>query len=266
MPSRLRTLFAVALCLASAAAGSARANDVSTEDVRRFLDPTVMISKLEYRYQANHLPDDFDVYTHKLRPWIALNNGNAVWARVPFARLSRADGETSGGLGDVSLGWGRLFHENLERRLTAFAATAELKMPTGDPAEGTSLDAYVGNVVAAIVTNPTDMFPVFVIARYLHSFDKAVDGLDIRSAELTVQSFHILPRGFYLLLIPSFLYDFERDFDVFSFGAGGGKALTRRFAMQAAYVQYISGQKTFNRGFTIGLNYMWGTDKGSRSR
>jgi len=120
----------------------------------------------------------------------------------------------------------------------------------------------MGKVAGMLVVNPTDLFPIFFIGRYLRSFDETASGTDIRTAEMTLQTFHILPKGFFLLLIPSFLYDFAHEFDVFSFGVGGGRALTKHFAIQGAYVQYISGQKTFSRGFSIGLDYLFGENKG----
>ena len=31
---------------------------LTVDDVRRFLDPTVMVNRFEYRFQANYLPGD----------------------------------------------------------------------------------------------------------------------------------------------------------------------------------------------------------------
>ena len=248
--------------LAAITLPEARADVVSEADTKRFLDPTVMISKVEYRFQANYLPDDLELYTNKIRPWLALNNDNAVWVEIPHLRYSMPDGSRMGGIGDLTFGWGRVIHENLGRKLTASAFAVELVAPTGEFSEGTGFDAYMGSVAGMLVVNPTDLFPVFVVGRYRHSFDETASRTDIRTAELTLRTFHILPSGFFLLLIPSFLYDFAHEFDVFSFGIGAGRALTKHFAVQGAYVQHISGQKTFNRGFTVGLNYLWGENKG----
>ena len=67
----------------------------------------------------------------------------------------------------------------------------------------------------ALAFNPTDRFPAFVVGRYLHS----VEGLGgdnreeevaerpdlrVRSAELTLQTVHILPKGFFVSVIASF--------------------------------------------------------------
>jgi hypothetical protein len=48
---------------------------------------------------------------------------------------------------------------------------------------------------------------------------------------------------------------------VFTFGIGAGRAMSRRLALQASYVQYILGSKTFSRGFQLGLNYFWGPNR-----
>lgn len=255
------------LCLLVASvlilAGSrARADVVTTEDVRRFLDPTLMISRLEYQFQANYLPGDLELYTHKVRPWYAVNASNAVWVRLPFLRYSLPNGGSESGIGDISLGWGFVVHENLKRRFTTLAAGFDIILPTGDPAKATGFDSYVLRTGVGVVTNPTDMFPVFLIGKYHQSIHTLEGGLDISTLELTLQTFHILPKGFYLALLPSFFFDFENDFDVFSLGVGGGRALTKQFSIQGTYVQHATGRKTFNRGFAMGLHYLWGVNKG----
>lgn len=262
MAVRKLTLLIVIVSIVAFRPPLSRADVVSEADVKRFLDPTVMISKIEYRFQANYLNDSVDLYANRVRPWIALNNGNAVWVRVPFLRYSMPDGSSMGGLGDLTFGWGHVIHENLGRKLTASAFALELVTPTGKASEGTGVEAYVGRAAGMLVVNPTDLFPLFVIGSYRHSLDETASGIDVRTAELTLQSFHILPKGLFLLLIPSLFYDFAHDFDVFSFGVGAGRALTKHFAIQGAYVQYISGQRTFSRGFSIGLNYLFGENKG----
>jgi len=236
---------------------------LSTEEVKRFLDPTLMISRIEYKFQANFLPNDNELYTHRLRPWYAINNSTAVWMRLPYLSFSAADGSHTGGIGDISLGWGFVVHENLRRRMTAIAGAVEVLFPTGDPAERTGFDTYRVSAAALIATNPTDLFPVYFIGWYRHSISGSVR---VRALELTLQTFHLLPRGFFLSFVPTLVFDLESDFNVFSFGLGAGRALNRRFSLQAAYVQHISGRETFNRGFTIGLNYLWGTNKAQPRR
>ena len=91
-----------------------------------------------------------------------------------------------GGLGDLTFGWGRVINENLSRKLTASAFAVELVTPTGEASEGTGFDAYVGRVAGMLVVNPTDLFPIFVIGSYRHSFDETATGIDIRSADLSL--------------------------------------------------------------------------------
>ena len=48
--------------------------EVTTEEVRRFLDPTRMINRIGYAFQMNYLPADIELMTHKVRTWIPLGN------------------------------------------------------------------------------------------------------------------------------------------------------------------------------------------------
>ena len=81
----------------------------------------------------------------------------------------------------------------------------------------------------------------------------------MRAIDLTLQTFHILPKGFFLALIPSFFVDLEGDTDVFSLGLGVGRALNRRVSLQGGYIQRVAGEETFSRGFSVGLTWLWGS-------
>jgi len=70
-----------------------------------------------------------------------------------------------------------------------------------------------------------------------------------------------LPKGFYVAAIPRFLFDLNKDFTVFSLGAGAGRALNRRLSVRAGYVHYVAGQKTFNQAFVVGASFIWGKEK-----
>ncbi len=105
----------------------------------------------------------------------------------------------------------------------------------------------------------TDVFPVYIIGRYTHSLGD--EGLRVRSFELVIQTIHILPKGFFLAFIPTFVLNLEQDFNIFSIGLGAGWALNRRLSLQGGYVQHVAGEKTFSRGFTLGIMYLWGKDK-----
>ncbi len=142
-------------------------------------------------------------------------------------------------------------------------------LPTGDRDKGTGFDTYILAPGVGIALNPTDKFPIYVVGRYLHSVGgsssqgNGVDDDDdrFRSIELNIRTYHILPKGVFLAVLPSFLFDLNRDFNLFSLGAGVGRALNRRLAVQAGYVQHVAGRETFNRGFTVGIRYLWGRDK-----
>ncbi|MCH6570078.1 MAG: hypothetical protein IH794_08215 [Acidobacteria bacterium] len=244
--------------------------DVSVSDVKTFLDPTRMINRLEYAFQANFLPNDARLFTNKFRPWYALNNSSAVWVRVPLHDFSIPNQDIPVGIGDIDIGGGFVIHEDLSRRLTSIAVAAEIRLPTGDVSKGTGLDAYIIAPAALLALNPTDAFPVYIVGRYLHSWG-SLGGADtgdgtqedprLRSIQLEIRTFHILPKGVFLAVLPTFVFNLNQDFNIFSLGLGAGRALNRRFLIQGGYVQHIAGRETFNRALQIGITYLWGKDK-----
>ena len=244
---------------------------VSVPEVKRFLDPTRMINRLEYTFQANFLPNDVKLFTNRLRPWYAINHSSAVWVRVPIHDFSIPNQDFPVGIGDIDIGGGFMIHEDLSRRLTGIAAAAEIRLPTGDASKGTGLGTYIIAPAALLALNPTDKFPVYIVGRYLHSLG-SLGGSDagdetqndpehIRSIELNIQTFHILPKGVFLAVFPTFVFNLNQDFNIFSLGVGAGRALNRRLLIQGGYVQHIAGRETFNRGLQIGITYLWGRDK-----
>lgn len=40
--------------------------EVTTEEVKRFLDPTVLINQIGYEFQANFLIKDVELFTHQI--------------------------------------------------------------------------------------------------------------------------------------------------------------------------------------------------------
>jgi hypothetical protein len=235
--------------------------ELTVQDVKRFLDPTLMITRVEYQFQANWLPDDIELYTQRLRPWYAINSWSAAWVRLPYLSYSFPDGRSSNGVGDITVGYGVVLQENLRRRMTGLAVAVEVSFPTGDASKGTGFDTEVVALGALLATNPTDLFPVNLIGYYRHSLS---GGIEVNQIEATLQTFHLLPRGFFFAFVPSLVVDFSNDFEVFSLGLGVGRALNRRFALQAAYVHQTLGRETFIQAFNLQLQYLWGEDKGRK--
>jgi len=238
--------------------------DVSVSDVKRFLDPTQLISRIEYDFQANFLPNAARLFTNRFRPWYAINNSSAVWVRVPIHDFSIPNQDFPVGIGDIDIGGGIVIHEDLSRRLTSIAAVAEFRLPTGDASKGTGLDAYIIAPAAFLAFNPTDVFPVYIIGSYLHSWgslEGSASQEHLRSIELEIQTIHILPKGFFLAVLPTFVFNLNQDFNLFSLGLGAGRALNRRFLIQGGYVHHIAGRETFNRALQIGITYLWGKDE-----
>ena len=238
--------------------------DVSVSDVKRFLDPTQLISRIEYDFQADFLPNDARLFTNRFRPWYAFNNRSAAWVRVPIHDFSIPNQDSPVGIGDIDIGGGFVIHEDLSRRLTSIAAVAELRLPTGDASKGTGFDSYIIAPAAFLAFNPTDVFPVYIVGRYFHSWGSlgGSDGQEhLRSIQLEIQTIHILPKGVFVAVLPTFVFNLNRDFNIFSLGLGAGRALNRRLLIQGGCVHHIAGRETFNRALQIGITYLWGKDK-----
>jgi len=250
---------------------------MTTAEVKRFLDPTIMINRVGYDFQANFLIGDVDLFTHRIRPVVALTHWTAVWAEIPIHHFSTPDESNPAGIGDVTFGWGVVTHENLESRFTGSALWFEVLTPTGDPSEGTGFGTTVLAPGAGVAINPSKYFPIYITARYIHSLeelrgpgsDEEVEGnpdLKVRSIELNLETFHILPKGFFLAVLPSITFNLNQDFNFFTLGLGVGRALTRHFAIQGGYVHYAAGRKTFDQAITIGFTYIFGAEKVKRRR
>ena len=251
--------------------------EVTTAEVKRFLDPTIMVNRIRYRFQANFLLRDVELFTHRIRPVFAFTHWTAVWADIPIRHYSLPGGDDPAGIGDVSFGWGVVTHENLRSRFTSSALIFEVLTPTGDPSEGTGFGTTVLSPGGGIALNPSKYFPIYITARYLHSLEelrgptseellRGNPNLKVRSIELNLESFHILPKGFFLAVLPSVTFNFNQDFNFFTLGLGVGRALTKRFAIQGGYVNYVAGERTFNRAITIGFSYIFGAEKVKQER
>lgn len=266
--SNLRTMVVltgfVSLTLAAGTVAHAQPDEVTVEEVKQFLDPTVMIPSFDYGFSANVLPGDAELYAHRIGGFWAFNHWTGVWADVPFRNLSAPGAMDDSGLGDVQLGWGAILHEDLESRFTTSIVSLEALAPTGDPKRGTGFGTWVLAPGGALAFNPTNRFPIYVSGRYLHSLgslggeDSGDRGLRVRTVELTIQTVHILPKGFFLSAIPSVGLNLNQDVHFFSLGLGAGRAVTRNFAVSAGYVNHVAGTKTFNQVFTLQLSFVFG--------
>ena len=246
--------------------------DVAPEDVKKFLDPTLLINGLSYSFTSNFLPQDSRLYTHQFEPMWAVNHWTAFWARVPINELSIPGEETPTDVGDILTGWGAVIHENLGRRFTSSVGWFEVLAPTGRVEKGTGLGTWVLAPGGGIALNPTNQFPIYITGRYLHSLGNIGgddDGSDtdekrnlrVRSIELNIETIHIFPKGFYVAALPSFVFNLNQNFNFFSLGVGVGRALNRNFAIAGGYVHHVAGRQTFSQGFTVGLNFVWGDPK-----
>ncbi len=200
------------------------------------------------------------------QPWTGL------WAEIPVQTLATRDDGTTTGAGDVLLGWGAILHEDLDRRFTTAVVTFEALAPTGDPDRGTGVGTWVFAPGGALAINPTDKFPIYVIGRYLQSLESLGGDsrerdtterpdLRVRAAELTIQTLHILPKGFYLFAIPSFVFNLNQSFNIFSLGVGVGRALNPRVAVSGSYLQRVAGRETFNRELSFQVSFLFGARK-----
>jgi len=244
--------------------------DVSTEDVKKFLDPTIMNDVLEYRFQANFLPQNTKLYSHRPYVGYSLNYWSAVWAEVPYWHFSSPGTATPSGISDTLIGGGVVPYKDLSKRVTGVAFWVEALAPTGNAEKGTGFGTWVLAPGGGIALNPTDRFPIYLSGRYLHSF-KPIGGLGsqdssepakkVRSIELMLETIHIFPKGFFVAALPSILFDLNQDFQMFSLGVGVGRALNRRLVVTGGYIHYVAGRRTFNQAFVVGLSFIWGKEK-----
>lgn len=244
--------------------------EVSTEDVKKFLDPTVMNNVLEYNFQANFLPQKTKLFSHRPYTGYSLNYWSAVWAEVPVWNFSVPGSDAPSGISDALIGWGCVPYKDLSKRFTGVAFWLEALAPTGSVEKGTGIGTWVLAPGGGVAFNPTDTFPVYISGRYLHSF-KPIGGEErpnpnepakkVRSIELNIETAHILPKGFFVAALPSLLFDLNQDFTMFSLGVGVGRALNQRLAVTGGYVHYIAGEKVFNQAFVIGLSFIFGKEK-----
>jgi hypothetical protein len=270
-------VLAVTICGSTAWAQSSQSGsivqEVSTEDVKKFIDPTLMISGFDYTFEARFLPGSSKVYANVLSSVWAIKSWTAVWADIPYKKRSLPDEHGPWGIGDVLLGWGAITHENLQGRFTTSVITFEALAPTGDPDKDMGSGAWVLAPGGAIALNPTDKFPIYIVGRYLHSLGSSAGDdrgeevterpdLRVRSLELTVQTVHILPKGFWVSAIPSFVFDFNQDHNFFALGVGVGRALNPSFAISGSYVHHLAGWEAFNQVLTFQVSFLAGKRKG----
>ena len=257
------------LCLAPALAQSQSTSlieDVTTEDVKRFLDPTRMVNAIEYSFLINKLPGDTTLYTNRFYGGWSINHWSALWIEAPIQDFSVPGERIPADIGDVRFGGGLVLHEDLSSRYTGAAVWFETLAPTGSARKATGFGTWVLSPGAGLAFNPTDKFPVYVWGNYFHSIGELQIGPDedialkdkVRSIELNVQTAHILPKGFYVAALPSFTFNFEQDFNLFSLGVGVGRALNRNLAVSGGYVHHIAGEKAFNRAIFFGAEFVWG--------
>lgn len=248
------------LVVAWSGRGVAAQPEVTTADVKRFVDPTTIATGLDYTFSFNSL-EDGKLYRHLLGPGWAINESQILFADVPIQRLDPDQGPSQFGIGDTALGWGYVPYENLSSRFTSVILVAEVRAPTGDAEIGLGTGGWVLAPGVRIALNPTDRFPAFFTVGYLHSLEgektEERDGetvLQLRSWEFALTTVHIMPKGFFLSLEPSLLVDGNTE--VFSIVVGAGRALTRHFAFSVGYAQFVAGDQTFNRAAVVSLQYL----------
>ena len=272
----LAALFFVCSLVTAQSKSGSLIEEVTAEDVKRFLDPTRMISSVDYNFRANFLPADFRLFSHKVSSSWAINHWTAFWAEVPFLHSSGLTTDLPSGVGDVLVGWGAVTHEDLSSRITGSAVWLEASAPTGSAEKGTGVGAWLLAPGGGIALNPTDKFPIYIFGRYLHSLG-ALGGpgsdpgpnsetdVRVRSIQLNFQTVHIFPKGFFVSALPRFTFNLEQAFNLFALGVGVGRALNKNLAISGGYVHHLAGEETFNQAFSIRLSFLFGEEKTKRS-
>jgi len=92
--------------------------NVSPEDVKKFLDPTIMYNVLEYRFQANFLRQNTKLFSRRPYVGYSLNHWSAVWAEVPYWHFSSPGTAAPSGISDTLIGGGVVPYKDLSKRVT----------------------------------------------------------------------------------------------------------------------------------------------------
>lgn len=152
---------------------------------------------LEYRFQANFLPQDNRLFSH--RPYIgySMNYWSAIWPEIPFLDFSIPDTKAPSGIGDTVIGGGVVPYKNLSQRLTGVAFWLEALVPSGSAEKGTGFGTWVIAPGGGVALNPTNRFPIYIWGRYLYSLKPLEGEISIkeepgmvRSIELNVETLH----------------------------------------------------------------------------
>ena len=235
-------------------------DEVTPEDVKRFLDPTILTSGLDYSFEFQALPLG-DLLVHNFSLFWAVNQSHLFFGDIPVLRSSSRGADSEVGVGDISFGYGTVVYQDLQRRLTSSVLSLEITTPSGDEQRQLGTGSWLIAPAGAIVLNPTYRFPLYIFFRYLHSLggnprsgDESIP--KIRSFELSVQTIHILSKGFWLAFEPALILD--PNSHLFSLSAGFGRALNRHFAVSATYVEHLTGEESFRRVFSVTLSWLAG--------
>lgn len=103
--------------------------------------------------------------------------------------------------------------------------------PTGNVSEGRSLDAWVVAPYVGLVAPLTERFFVAPQAGYVHSFDKTVDGTELRLAFAEIGMGFVANNGFWTSYFPQFVRDLESDKWAINHRFAIGKMVSQKFGV-----------------------------------
>ena len=182
---------------------------------------------------------------------------------IPIIR-SHVAGETQTGFSDISVGYGFVPYENLERRFTTLAFRVETSMPTGDENRGLGLGTWVLSPAVGVAFNVTNLFPIYAIYTYRHSAGEIAppgktemagdNPIRPRISELDISTVRILPKGFWVLANADWVVN--PNIWRLSLGVSGGRAISRHFAWSVSYAEHVGGQESFDRRWSVAVDYL----------
>jgi len=256
----MRVMWAVLLFALTAASLPAQpATYVGRDGIKRFLDPTVFINTLEYRFDSS-FSDDVTTYGHNFLSLLPVNHRNTFWVGGAFSHIAASGTPVDNAVGDVVVGFGTLLHENLLDRFTSSMAGLELVAPTGSVESGTGDGRWLLAPRGALAVHLTDYFPLFVRGRYSHSLGES-ELPSIRLLDIELEFALLVGGGFFVEVVPVLAYDFAAEADSVSLEAVVGRAITENVAWVAGYVEHFEDGHSNSRGFIGGLNVIWGDEK-----
>lgn len=191
--------------------------------------------------------------------------------QIPFLISDYSGMSTKMGFGDLYFGYFFFpYRDNSgNKSLQAVGLGLTTFAPTGNKDNGLGREEWVFTFHTYFNVRLSERWALYPMARYLFSFDSAYsrtiaippgnvpepppESTDlVNSLQTEVQVVYEMPKvGAWLMLSPSFSYDFKRSKYSFATQTRIGKMFTKKFAMSLSWSIVIAGDYSFKNAFQL---------------